>query len=95
LTVSLRKTRVAVVDTHPIQYFAPLSLWDFSLRGAVDRGFGQKVARDVDLPAGYSHDFVCRRWRFHCLAGLQETLVRLPWRGRGSRDEGALREERR
>ncbi|MGC1859729.1 MAG: glycosyltransferase family 4 protein [Methylocystis sp.] len=71
--MSNRKTRIAVVNTHPIQYFAPLYAYlntspdievtalylsDFSLRGATDRGFGQVVKWDVDLLAGYPHSFI-------------------------------------
>lgn len=68
-----RKTRIAVVNTHPIQYFAPLYAYlnqspdlevtalylsDFSLRGATDGGFGQVVKWDIDLLGGYPHLFV-------------------------------------
>ncbi len=68
-----RKTRVAVVNSHPIQYFAPLYAYlnaspdievtalylsDFSLRGATDKGFGQVVKWDIDLLQGYPHAFV-------------------------------------
>src|SRR5690242_20304041 len=56
--------RVAFVNTHPIQYFAPLYaelnrsddlsitalyLSDYSVRGATDGGFGHIVKWDVDL----------------------------------------------
>ena len=73
-----RPCRVAVINTHPIQYFAPLYAYlnqaddidiialylsDFSLRGALDRGFGQAVTWDVDLMAGYSAKFVGRNFR--------------------------------
>lgn len=90
LALTDRKTRVAVINTHPIQYFAPLYAYlgaspdieitalylsDFSLRGAVDRGFGQKVAWDVDLLAGYPHRFVGRRWREIEPFGLRATFV--------------------
>jgi len=61
--------RIAVVNSHPIQYFAPLYAYlnrdpsfeitalycsDSSLRGTVDPGFGRPVAWDVDLLAGYN-----------------------------------------
>ncbi len=64
--------RVAFVNTHPIQYFAPLYryinahssieavpiyLSDHSLRGAVDKGFGHAVTWDVDLLSGMSPIF--------------------------------------
>ena len=72
-SVQRRKTRVAFLNTHPIQYFAPLYadlsrasdlsvtavyLSDFSVRGWDDRGFGQVVKWDVDLLAGYEARFV-------------------------------------
>jgi glycosyltransferase involved in cell wall biosynthesis len=62
------RARVAFINTHPIQYFAPLYryinahstaveavpvyLSDHSLRGGMDPGFGQKVTWDVDLLSG-------------------------------------------
>lgn len=70
-----RPIRIAVVNTHPIQYFAPLYaalnraddleitalyLSDFSLRGAHDRDFGKAVTWDVDLLAGYESRFIGR-----------------------------------
>jgi glycosyltransferase involved in cell wall biosynthesis len=65
--------RVAFVNTHPIQYFAPLYAYltkhcgiqttglylsDFSLRGGQDPGFRQAVTWDVDLLAGYEAKFL-------------------------------------
>ena len=65
--------RIAVVNTHPIQYFAPLYAYmtrycgldttalylsDFSLRGAPDPGFQRAVAWDVDLLDGYNARFM-------------------------------------
>jgi glycosyltransferase involved in cell wall biosynthesis len=65
--------QVAFINTHPIQYFAPLYadlnraedlsvtalyLSDYSVRGDKDRGFGQDVKWDVDLLAGYEARFV-------------------------------------
>ena len=70
--------RIAVINTHPIQYFAPLYaalnraddiditalyLSDFSLRGAMDKGFGREVTWDIDLLEGYRSKFVGRNWR--------------------------------
>jgi hypothetical protein len=60
-------TRIAVLNSHPIQYFAPLYAYlnaapdievtalylsDFSIRGGRDSGFGQDVKWDLDLLAG-------------------------------------------
>jgi glycosyltransferase involved in cell wall biosynthesis len=69
----MNKYRVAFVHTHPIQYFAPLFahlnrtgdfaitalyLSDFSIRGSLDRAFGQAVKWDIDLLSGYDARFV-------------------------------------
>ena len=65
--------RIAFVQTHPVQYVAPLYrflnasgkweitaiyLSDFSLRGGADRGFGRDVRWDIDLVEGYDARFV-------------------------------------
>jgi len=70
-----KRFRVAVVNSHPIQYFAPLyadlnrdpalevtALYcsDFSLRGGLDPGFARPVTWDVDLLQGYPYVFVGR-----------------------------------
>jgi len=62
-----KQTRIAVLNSHPIQYFAPLYAYlnkspdlevtalylsDFSIRGGKDAGFGREVKWDVDLLAG-------------------------------------------
>jgi glycosyltransferase involved in cell wall biosynthesis len=64
---------LAVVNSHPIQYFAPLYAYlncdpalevtalycsDFSLRGAIDPGFKQAITWDVDLLTGYRSVFL-------------------------------------
>lgn len=69
----VNRPRVAVVNSHPIQYFAPLYAYlaqhgdidltvlylsDSSIRGAKDSGFGQAVKWDVDLLSGYAHKFI-------------------------------------
>ena len=68
-----RAFRVAVLNSHPIQYFAPLYAYlnrdpdldvtalycsDVSLRGAADPGFNQVVTWDVDLLTGYRSVFL-------------------------------------
>jgi glycosyltransferase involved in cell wall biosynthesis len=68
-----RQIRVAFINTHPIQYFAPLYadlnraedlsitalyLSDYSVRGANDKGFGHTVKWDIDLLAGYDARFI-------------------------------------
>src|SRR3954452_18866216 len=73
LTGVMHKLRVAFLNTHPIQYFAPLYAYlnqtgvfeitalylsDFSVRGSLDAAFGQAVKWDVDLLSGYNVRFV-------------------------------------
>jgi glycosyltransferase involved in cell wall biosynthesis len=73
-----RVYRVAVVNSHPIQYFAPLYAYitthtdievtalycsDFSLRGSVDPGFKTAVKWDVDLLSGYIAKFLGNAYR--------------------------------
>jgi len=68
-----KRWRVAVLNSHPIQYFAPLYAYlnsasdlevtalylsDFSIRGGKDPGFGQDVKWDVNLSAGYKSVYV-------------------------------------
>jgi glycosyltransferase involved in cell wall biosynthesis len=67
------RTRVAVLNSHPIQYFAPLYAYlnaapdlevtalylsDVSIRGGRDVEFGQDVKWDLDLLAGYRSVFL-------------------------------------
>jgi glycosyltransferase involved in cell wall biosynthesis len=68
-----RTFRLAVVNSHPIQYFSPLYAYlnrdpaldvtalycsDISLRGATDPGFKQALTWDVDLISGYRSVFL-------------------------------------
>jgi glycosyltransferase involved in cell wall biosynthesis len=70
---STKLTRIAVLNSHPIQYFAPLYAYlnaapdlqvtalylsDFSIRGGRDVGFGQEVKWNLDLLAGYRSVFL-------------------------------------
>ena len=65
--------RIAFVNTHPIQYFAPLYAYlnktgnfavtalylsNFSVRGSLDREFGEVLKWDIDLLSGYDARFV-------------------------------------
>lgn len=69
----MEKVRIAVLNSHPIQYFAPLYAFlnkdeglditalycsDFSLRGGLDPGFNHSVTWNVDLLSGYRSVFV-------------------------------------
>lgn len=66
-------TRLAVVTTHPIQYYAPwfrhlarqagldlrvFYLWDFGVTEQEDKGFGRAIRWDVPLLDGYASEFV-------------------------------------
>jgi len=85
-----RPFRLAVVNSHPIQYFAPLYAYlnrdpelevtalycsDFSLRGGVDPGFKQVVTWDVDLLEGDRHVFLGERAKRRSIGGFW-SLVR-------------------
>ena len=80
-----RKFRIAVVNSHPIQYFAPLYRYlhasgdfevtalycsDHSLRGGLDAGFNQPVKWDVDLLSGYKSAFLGVRAKTRTPAGF-------------------------
>jgi glycosyltransferase involved in cell wall biosynthesis len=69
---------LAIVSTHPIQYYAPLFrrlaavpglavrvfyLWDFGAAERHDPGFGRALRWDIDLLGGYDHEFVPNRAR--------------------------------
>ena len=71
-------TRLAIVTTHPVQYYAPwfrhlagtagldvrvFYLWDFGVTDRVDPTFGVRVTWDVPLLDGYEHEFVPNRSR--------------------------------
>ena len=73
LPADLPVYRIAFVNTHPIQYFAPfyayltkhcglrataLYLSDFSLKDGFDPGFGRALTWDVDLLDGYEARFM-------------------------------------
>jgi glycosyltransferase involved in cell wall biosynthesis len=65
--------KLAIITSHPIQYYAPLFcylaaettlalkvfyLWDFGVTMQVDRGFGQNIQWDIPLLEGYDCEFV-------------------------------------
>ncbi len=68
----MKQFRVAFLNTHPIQYFAPLYsylnscgrfditalyLTNSSIRGGLDKGFGQTISWNIDLLKGYRSHF--------------------------------------
>lgn len=73
-----RPRRLCIINTHPIQYYAPLYrrlaedddieldviyLSDFSLRNTMDPGFGRAFSWDVDLLSGYPNRYLGARYR--------------------------------
>lgn len=90
-----RPFRIAVVNSHPIQYFAPLYAYlnrdpsleitalycsDSSLRGSVDPGFGRPVAWDVDLLAGYKVKWLGERSKTRTPGGFWSLVCPEVWR---------------
>lgn len=86
--------RIAVVNSHPIQYFAPLYAYlnrdpsleittlycsDSSLRGTVDPGFGRPVAWDVDLLAGYEVKWLGERAKTRAPRGFWSLVCPEVW----------------
>jgi glycosyltransferase involved in cell wall biosynthesis len=91
----MRSTRIAVINSHPIQYFAPLYrflnaapdldvtaiyLSDVSIRGGKDGGFGQNVKWDLDLLEGYRSVFVDRRTHIREPRGFWSLIAPSVWR---------------
>jgi glycosyltransferase involved in cell wall biosynthesis len=87
--------QVAFINTHPIQYFAPLYadlnraedlsvtalyLSDYSVRGARDQGFGHIFKWDVDLLAGYDSRFIRGADRRGEPAGFFSVVAPQLWR---------------
>jgi glycosyltransferase involved in cell wall biosynthesis len=81
--------RVAVVGTHPIQYFSPLyrhlaqdrrldvTVYYCSHQGSeayVDAGFGSEVRWDVPLLDGYKHVFLSNLWGSEDVGGFFSLL---------------------
>lgn len=75
--MSAPSRRLAVVISHPIQYYSPwfrwmaargwtlrvFYLWDFGVARRIDPEFGREVVWDIDLLSGYEHEFVPNRSR--------------------------------
>lgn len=91
---SSRPFRLAVINSHPIQYFAPLYAYlnkqaeldvtvlycsDYSIRGAVDPGFGRVVAWDIDLLSGYNAVFLGSRARSRTPGGFFSLICPEIW----------------
>ncbi|WNZ43382.1 glycosyltransferase family 4 protein [Leptolyngbya boryana CZ1] len=65
--------KLAIITSHPIQYYAPwfrylaalsdlsirvFYLWDFGITQKADHGFQQAIQWDIPLLTGYDHEFV-------------------------------------
>ena len=89
-----KKWRIAVVNSHPIQYFAPLYAYlnasdslaitalycsDFSLRGGLDPGFRQPVTWDVDLLVGYEARFLGEKAKTRTPGGFWSLVCPEVW----------------
>ncbi len=101
-----RPFRIAVVNSHPIQYFAPLYAYlnrdpslevtalycsDFSLRGAVDPGFKKAVTWDVDLLSGYRAQFLGERAKRRVPGGFWSLVCPEVWGAiRGGRYDAVM-----
>lgn len=89
-----RPFRLAVMNSHPIQYFAPLYAYlnkdpaldvtalycsNSSLRGGIDPGFKQKVKWDVDLLEGYRSIFLGKNAERRMPAGFWSLVCLEGW----------------
>src|SRR6266540_577901 len=87
-------TRIAVLNSHPIQYFAPLYAYlnrapdlevkalylsDFSIRGGRDSGFGRSVKWDLDLLNGYRSVFLGKAARTREPGGFWSLVAPQVW----------------
>jgi glycosyltransferase involved in cell wall biosynthesis len=87
--------RIAILNSHPIQYFAPLYAYlsrdpllevtalycsDFSLRAGFDPGFKRPITWDVDLLEGYAHRFLGTRARTRTPGGFWSLICPEVWR---------------
>jgi glycosyltransferase involved in cell wall biosynthesis len=90
----MRSTRIAVINSHPIQYFAPLYRFlnaapdldvtaiyfsDVSIRGGKDVGFGRDVKWDLDLLEGYRSVFVGSRAHIREPGGFWSLIAPSVW----------------
>src|ERR1700752_1078065 len=88
-------TRIAILNSHPIQYFAPLYAYlnaapdldltalylsDVSIRGGKDTEFGRDVKWDIDLLAGYDSVFLGEAAQIREPAGFWSLIAPQVWR---------------
>jgi glycosyltransferase involved in cell wall biosynthesis len=87
-------TRIAVLNSHPIQYFAPLYAYlnaapdlevtalylsDVTIRGGKDTGFARDVKWDVDLLDGYGSVFLSEAARKRDPGGFWSLVAPQVW----------------
>lgn len=92
--VDKRCWKVAFVNTHPIQYFAPLYAYltseenfeitalylsNFSLRDGYDKGFGKDITWDIDLLKGYVALFMGKASSSRRLSGYFSMIAPELW----------------
>jgi len=85
-----KKVRLAIVVSHPIQYYVPLYrrlaldpdidlkvyyFSDLSVRGGFDEGFGGDVRWDIDLMSGYASEFVGKDYAVNGVSGFMTSAV--------------------
>lgn len=90
----MKKIRIGVVNSHPIQYFAPLyahlnrdnrlevtALYcsNIGLRGAIDSSFKHALKWDIDLLSGYRSVFLGKRASKRELKGFWSLIVPEIW----------------
>jgi glycosyltransferase involved in cell wall biosynthesis len=84
------KLRLAIVVSHPIQYYVPLYrklaldpaielkvfyFSDFSIRGGFDAGFGGEVRWNIDLMSGYDSEFVGKHYATNGVSGFMTSAI--------------------
>ena len=70
------RVKLAIISTHPIQYYAPwfaylsdktnldvrvFYLWDFGVSRRLDKGFDVAIQWDIPLLEGYEHEFIANK----------------------------------
>jgi glycosyltransferase involved in cell wall biosynthesis len=70
------RVKLAIISTHPIQYYAPwftylsnktnldvrvFYLWDFGVSKHLDKGFDVSIRWDIPLLEGYDHEFIVNK----------------------------------
>ena len=106
MTGAPQKLRLAIVVSHPIQYYVPLYrklagdpdielkvyyFSDLSIRGGFDEGFGGEVRWNIDLMSGYDSEFVGKHYATNDVAGFMTSAVPgIAWKILGGRYDVVL-----